>query len=226
MRQALGDLPDRRPDVLRGPWRPFVHAGKGRSHPSRSSTRQALSSTAWSGTTVCGVQIRIRQAEAEDAADIAVIYAHGIRSGTATVVSRPPTPDAIIKRMGLSRPEHAWLVAERCGEVVGWAATMPYLPVDEYAGVAEFSVYVAPDCQRRGVGRLLMDALMSMSEELGLYKMTSRVFSENMASRAMLRQAGFREVGTYIRHVRFADGWRDVVIVEALLGEARMNDGG
>jgi RimJ/RimL family protein N-acetyltransferase len=65
---------------------------------------------------------------------------------------------------------------------------------------------------------------MSAAEQAGLYKLTSRVFAANVASRALLAQAGFREVGTYVRHVRSADGWRDVVIVEALLGDARMTN--
>ena len=130
----------------------------------------------------------------------------------------------MLGRMASCRPEHTWFVAEVAGEVVGWAATMPYLLVEEYAGVAEFSVYVAPAHQGHGVGRLLMAALMSASEQAGLYKMTSRVFAENTASRGMLTQIGFREVGTYIRHVRSADAWRDVVIVEASLGAARTGE--
>jgi L-amino acid N-acyltransferase YncA len=171
------------------------------------------------------VETKIRPAGPHDAAAIAAIYEQGIRAGTATVVSRPPTPEAILDRMASARPEHAWLVADGVGEAVGWAATMPYLLLEEYAGVAEFPVYVAPHCQGHGVGRLLMAALMSAAEQAGLYKMTSRVFASNLASRAMLAQAGFREVGTYIRHVRSADGWRDVVIVEALLGDARTING-
>jgi L-amino acid N-acyltransferase YncA len=126
--------------------------------------------------------------------------------------------------MSSAPPEYTWLVAERAGEAVGWAATMPYLLLEEYAGVAEFSVYVAPHCQGRGLGRLLMATLMAAAEQAGLYKLTSRVFAGNVASRALLAQAGFREVGTYIRHVRSAEGWRDVVIVEALLGDARMTN--
>lgn len=170
------------------------------------------------------MQTEIRAAVPGDAAAVAAIYEQGIHAGTATVLRRPPTADTMRDRMTSARTQHSWLVAECGGEVVGWAATMPYLGLEEYAGVAEFSVYVAPDCQGRGVGRVLMTALMSASEQAGLYKMTSRVFSANAASRAMLSQVGFREVGTYIRHVCDAHGWLDVVIVEALLGDARAVD--
>lgn len=127
-------------------------------------------------------------------------------------------------RMVAVRTEHAWLVADVAGDVVGWAATMPYLPVEEYSGVAEFSVYVAPERQGQGVGLLLMAALMSAAADAGMYKLTSRVFAANTASRSMLARAGFREIGTYIRHVRDSDGWRDVVLVEALIGDALTTD--
>ena len=50
--------------------------------------------------------------------------------------------------------------------------------------------------------------------------MLSRIFPENGASRALCRRHGFREVGVYERHARLDGAWRDVVIVERLLGEA------
>jgi phosphinothricin acetyltransferase len=48
----------------------------------------------------------------------------------------------------------------------------------------------------------------------------SRIFPENMASRALCRRHGFREVGVYARHAQLDGAWRDVVIVERLLGDA------
>lgn len=163
----------------------------------------------------------VRRATRDDATAIAGIYAQGIAAGTATVVSRAPSPEQLAERMASARPEHTWLVAERDDEVVGWAATMPYLLVPEYGGVAEFSVYVAEGQQGRGVGRVLMATLLAAAEQAGLHKLTSRVFAANAQSRELLRRCGFREVGTYERHVRAADGWRDVVVVEVLLGPAR-----
>ena len=53
----------------------------------------------------------------------------------------------------------------------------------------------------------------------GFWKLVSRVFVENLASRALLRDVGFREVGIYERHARLGDAWKDVVIVERLLAE-------
>ena len=65
-----------------------------------------------------------------------------------------------------------------------------------------------------------MEALLAAADAAGFWKLVSRVFVENEASRAMLRGLGFREVGIYERHARLDGAWRDVVIVERLLGEA------
>ncbi len=113
------------------------------------------------------------------------------------------------------------IVVEDGERVIAFAATFPYRPGREcYAGVAEFAVYVDPAARRRGAGRLAMRSLLASAEEAGLWKLLSRVFVENRASRELLRGLGFREVGVYRRHARLDGEWRDVVIVERLLGAA------
>ena len=85
------------------------------------------------------------------------------------------------------------------------------------AGIAEFSVYVAREARGRGAGRVAMNALIDAARAAWLWKLLSRVFVENEASRALLRSVGFREVGIYERHAQLDGVWRDVVIVERLL---------
>jgi phosphinothricin acetyltransferase len=83
--------------------------------------------------------------------------------------------------------------------------------------VAEFSVYVHQDARGHGVGKVLMDAFLPACEQAGLWKLVSRVFPDNAASRALCAYAGFREVGVYEKHARLDGVWRDVIIVERLL---------
>jgi phosphinothricin acetyltransferase len=64
-----------------------------------------------------------------------------------------------------------------------------------------------------------MDALVAAAREAGYWKLTSRVFVENTASRALLARVGFREVGVHHKHARLDGVWRDVVIVERLIPE-------
>ena len=62
-----------------------------------------------------------------------------------------------------------------------------------------------------------MEALFTSARDAGFWKLVSRVFVENAASRGLLRKVGFREVGVYERHAQLDGEWRDVVIVEKLL---------
>ena len=88
------------------------------------------------------------------------------------------------------------------------------------AGISEFSVYVRRDYRSRGAGRAVLAALIAAAEAAGLHKLTSRVFPENTASRALLQGLGFEEIGIHRRHGQLDGLWRDCVIVERLLGKA------
>ena len=89
-----------------------------------------------------------------------------------------------------------------------------------YEGVGEHGVYVARAARGGGVGRRLLDALCAEAERAGIYKLTSRVFTDNAASRAAHVAAGFHEVGVQRRHGRLDGRWKDCVLVERLLGDA------
>ena len=163
--------------------------------------------------------VTVRPARPDDAGAIATIYNSGIRGRGATFETRERT-DADIEAW-FDRESHPILVAERDGRVVGWAAASPYRARECYAGIAEFSVYVDPAEKGRRIGDTLMTELIPALERAGFWKVLSRVFPENTASRALCARHGFREVGTYERHARLDGVWRDVIIVERLVGEAR-----
>jgi L-amino acid N-acyltransferase YncA len=162
--------------------------------------------------------VTVRPATPADVPAIAAIYNAGIRGRTATFETRERTPDEVLAWLG--DPRHPVLVAEADGRVVGWVAASTYRPRDCYAGIAEFSVYVAASARGRRVGDALMEAFLPACEAVGLWKVLSRIFPENEASRRLCARHGFREVGTYRRHGKLDGAWRDVVIVERLLGEA------
>jgi phosphinothricin acetyltransferase len=156
-----------------------------------------------------------RDAAVADAAAIARIYNEGIDDRLATFETRHRTADDVVRWFDGRHP-----VVVVCGDaddVIGFAATSLYRARDCYAGIAEFSVYVARDARARGVGRMAMEALFTAARAAGFWKLVSRVFPENTASRSLLRTVGFREVGTYERHAQLDGVWRDVVIVEKLL---------
>jgi L-amino acid N-acyltransferase YncA len=156
-----------------------------------------------------------RPATLEDAEAIARIYNEGIQDRVATFETRLRSADDI----------HAWfdgvhpvLVVEEGNDVVAFAATSTYRPRECYAGVAETSVYVARSFRRRGAGSFALLALIQAAQQAGFWKLVSRIFPENAASRGLVRELGFREVGVYEKHGQLDGQWRDVVIVERLLG--------
>jgi L-amino acid N-acyltransferase YncA len=163
------------------------------------------------------VGLTARDARLEDAPAIARIYNAGIDGRQATFETRHRQSADVAGWIGGRYPVVVVTAAE---EIVAFAAASAYRPRACYAGIAEFSVYVDPAHRRRGAGRLAMDRLIDACRRLGFWKLLSRVFVENTASRELLKACGFREVGTYERHARLDGHWRDVVIVELLLGEA------
>ena len=164
--------------------------------------------------------MRAHEARLGDADAIAAIYNAGIAERTATFETRPRSADDV---RGWFDGRHPIVVVEDpSGQVLSFATTSDYRPSREcYAGIAEFSVYTAPDARGRGAAKLAMATLIAAADERGFWKLVSRVFVENEASRHLLAGLGFREVGIYRRHARLDGEWRDVVIVERLLGAAR-----
>ena len=159
-----------------------------------------------------------RRATPADAGAIADIYNEGIEDGIATFETRLRTADDVRKWFGTRFP--IVVVENSNGHVIAFASTSEYRPRECYAGIAEFSVYVARSERGRGAGRLAMQSLIEAAKAAGFWKLVSRVFPENVASLALLSQLGFREVGTYKRHGQSRGLWRDVIIVEALLTES------
>jgi phosphinothricin acetyltransferase len=158
--------------------------------------------------------MKARLATIADSTAIARIYNHGLAERTATFETVPRTA-ADVERWFDER--HPIVVIEDGGNVIAFASTSTYRARECYAGIAEFSVYVAAEARRQGAGRLAMEALMQEAERRGFWKLVSRIFVENTASRALMKRLGFRDVGVYEKHGRLDGVWRDVVIVEYLI---------
>ncbi len=165
--------------------------------------------------------VAVRPATMDDAAAIAEIYNQGIRARIATFETEERTPEerrAWLAGHDAHHPVVVATIAEDGAErVVGWAATDGYRTRACYAGVAEFSVYIHEDYRGRGVGIVVLDGLIAAAERAGLWKLLSRVFPENTASRALCAKASFREVGVYQNHGKLDGVWKDTVIVERLI---------
>jgi phosphinothricin acetyltransferase len=159
----------------------------------------------------------LRRARSADLESVTALYNEGIAERVATFETRPREPQELASWLDDGQP---FVVAEQDGAVVGWARAGAYSDRCVYEGVGEHAVYVDSRARGAGLGRRLLEALCEESERHGLYKLTSRIFSDNLASRAAHRAAGFEEVGIQRRHGRLDGVWKDCVLVERLLGDA------
>ncbi|MGC4855940.1 N-acetyltransferase family protein [Micromonospora sp. DT4] len=145
-----------------------------------------------------------------DADRILAIYQLGLDGGNASFEVTAPTWAAFdATRLAAHR-----FVAVADGLALGWVAVAPTSSRPVYAGVVEHSIYVDPVAQGRGIGRLLLDALITSTETAGIWTIQSGIFPENTASLALHRRAGFRVIGVRERIGRHHDRWRDVVLLE------------
>ncbi len=156
-----------------------------------------------------------RSAGRSDAGAIAAIYNQGIEDRVGTFETEPRTLAQIEAWFDDDLPIVA--VVDAFGDVVAYAAAFAYSDRCVYGGIGEFSVYVRRDVRGKGAGSIAMDALIRAAEKAGLWKLMSRVFPENSASRALLGKLGFREVGLHEKHGKLDGVWRDVILVERML---------
>ncbi|HET6689576.1 MAG TPA: GNAT family N-acetyltransferase [Miltoncostaeaceae bacterium] len=156
----------------------------------------------------------IRRAGSADAGAIGRIYDEAAATGTATFATGPHSAEERRGWLAARGPRAPVWCAQVGGEVVGWSALAPFSHRSWYAGVAEYTVYVAESSHGRGIGRAMLGALIAEAPSFGYWKLVGMILPENAAGLALARSAGFREVGTHRAHARRDGAWRDVTILE------------
>jgi len=157
--------------------------------------------------------VELRALTEDDWTAVAEIYWDGIRDGLATFETEVPSWET----WNAAHLADHRVVAERLGEVVGWAALSPASARRCYAGVAENSVYVAREARGLGIGRRLLEALIATAEAAGIWTIQTSIFPENRASLALHERCGFRVVGSRERIAKRDGIWRDTVFLELRL---------
>jgi len=157
--------------------------------------------------------VELRDLAPDDWPAAADIYWDGMRDGLATFETEVPSWE---EWDAAHLPGHR-LVAERHGEIVGWAALAPVSKRRAYAGVVENSVYVARHAQGRGIGAALLTALVKRARAAGIWTIQCSIFPENRASLALHGRCGFRVVGVRERIARRDGIWRDTILLEKRL---------
>lgn len=163
----------------------------------------------------------IRPGEEADIPAIAAIYAHHVRTGTASFETDPPAEQEMRRRRAdLIQRGYPYLVAASDAAVLGYAYAGSYRARPAYRNTVENSVYVRPDALRRGIGRRLLERLITECSARGFRQMVAIVGdSANFASIRLHERAGFRRVGV-LTSVGFKHGrWLDTVLLQRALGD-------
>jgi phosphinothricin acetyltransferase len=151
----------------------------------------------------------VRPAGPNDAAACAAIYAPFVEGSWISFELEPPDGAEMARRIASYSASHAWLVAEVCGVVAGYAYGSPHRERAAYASSCDVAVYVDPAHARRGVGRALYGALLPLLAEK-YHAAFAGIALPNDASIALHRAMGFTPVGVYHEVGWKMGGWRDV----------------
>jgi L-amino acid N-acyltransferase YncA len=152
----------------------------------------------------------IEKMKDEDWPTVKEIYQEGIDTGNATFEAEAPE----WKQWDKSHLRDCRLVAKSEAKIVGWVALSPISERCAYQGVAEVSLYVISSARGQGVGKALLKAVIEESERVGIWMLQGGTFPENVASLALQKSCGFREVGTREKIGCMNGQWHDVVLTE------------
>lgn len=164
--------------------------------------------------------MHVRLSRDTDIPQIAAIYAHHVRHGTASFEEVAPDAGELAKRrLDILAKGFPYLVAEADGEILGYAYASLYRVRAAYRFTLEDSVYVAPAAIRKGVGRALMGALIPACEATGARQLVAVIGdSANRSSIGLHEAFGFEPVGV-LKSVGFKFGrWIDSVLMQRALG--------
>jgi len=156
-------------------------------------------------------ELRIRDADpARDGAACAEIYAPHVEGSAVSFEEGAPDAAEMAARIERYGPSHAWLVAEREGEVVGYAYATAFRDRPAYRWSTAVSVYIADTARGGGIGRALYEALFDRLRERGFRMACAGITLPNEASVALHQRLGFEPVGVN-REIGWKDGaWHDV----------------
>jgi phosphinothricin acetyltransferase len=168
----------------------------------------------------------LRGATQEDLSAILVIYNHAIETTTAVFDYRPHTLQ--MRQEWFQAKQSANLpivVAADNNDVVGFVTYGPFRPWPAYKYTIEHSVYVAPNAQRRGVGRALVKEIVSIANRNQMHNVIAGIVSDNLPSLQLHRSLGFVDAGC-VHQVGYKFGqWLDLMFLELLLDTPRSPEG-
>ena len=147
---------------------------------------------------------------ASDWDQVSQIYAEGIATGVATFELKVPSYES----WDQAHLDHCRLVAVEDNSILGWVSLSPVSSRCVYGGVGEVSVYISAKSRGKGVGKALLQRLITDSEKAGFWTLQSGIFPENIASIKLHEKAGFRYIGRREKVGKIHGVWKDNLLFE------------
>ncbi|MFL6627426.1 MAG: GNAT family N-acetyltransferase [Vitreoscilla sp.] len=162
----------------------------------------------------------LRDSTAADVPTCAAIYRDAVRNGTGTFeLDEPDDAEMARRRDAILAQGLPWLVAERDGQVLGYAYANQFRPRRAYRFCVEDSIYLDPAARGQGAGRLLLAELVARCERLGIRQMLAVIGdAANLGSISVHRACGFEHSGVFKAAGWKFDRWLDVVMMQRRLG--------
>ncbi len=157
----------------------------------------------------------IREAREEDLEGLVAIYNEVIATSTA-IYSNTPVSLADRRQWWQARLAAGYpvLIAPDAAGVAGFASFGDFRAWPGYRFTVEHSVHVRADGRGRGVGTLLVRALLPRAAALGKHVMIAGVDAANAASIRFHERLGFEKSG-HLREVGYKfDRWLDLVFLQ------------
>jgi L-amino acid N-acyltransferase YncA len=172
-------------------------------------------------TTPSSVQpLVLRDSSDADVPACAEIYREAVRNGTGTFeLDEPDDAEMARRRQAVLDQRLPWLVAQRDGQLLGYAYANQFRPRRAYRFCVEDSIYLAPAARGQGVGKLLLAELIARCERLGIRQMLAVVGdAQNQGSISVHKSCGFEHTGTFEAAGWKFERWLDVVMMQRRLG--------
>ncbi|WP_422661928.1 GNAT family N-acetyltransferase [Pannus brasiliensis] len=156
----------------------------------------------------------IREAKEADLPSIVEIYNAAVPTRQATADLKPISVDSRREWFKQHDPEQypIWVVAIE-GRVVGWLSLQMFYGRAAYRKTAEVSLYIAPDYQARGLGKLLVEHAIDRCPKLQITTLICIIFAHNQPSIRLFEKFGFQKWGYLPRIAELDEIQADVAIL-------------
>ncbi len=163
----------------------------------------------------------IRSFEYKDIEQITKIYNYYIKNSSVTFDWDPLTDAEMQYRIEkILHNQLPYLVLEEKGKILGYAYAGPFRERKAWKWAVEDSIYLHPDCSRKGYGKKLLAALIEECEKKDIRIMVAAISSKgNLASLKLHQKMGFRIIGTMLDIGYKMDSWQDIVLMQKRIGK-------